>query len=57
MARLLCGDVPEDLDALEVTADAMGTPGAADALAERVAELDADPEDSGPEVLGMFQRG
>jgi hypothetical protein len=48
---------PEDLDALEVTADAMGTPDAADALAERVAELDAGQEVSGLGVLGRFQRG
>jgi prevent-host-death family protein len=46
----------EDLEALEETADVMGTPGAADAIAEGVAELDAGEEISGPEVLARFRR-
>lgn len=47
----------EDLEALEETADVMSTPGAADAIAEGVAELDAGQEVSGPEVLARFRRG
>jgi prevent-host-death family protein len=46
----------EDLEALEETADVMATPGAADAIAEGVAELDAGEEISGPEVLARFRR-
>jgi antitoxin YefM len=48
---------PEDLEALEETADVMSTPGAADAIAEGVAELDAGHEVDGPEVLARFRRG
>jgi prevent-host-death family protein len=47
----------EDLEALEETADMMTTPGAADAIAEGVAELNAGQEVSGPEVLARFRRG
>jgi PHD/YefM family antitoxin component YafN of YafNO toxin-antitoxin module len=46
----------EGLEALEETADVTGTPGAADAIAEGVAELDAGEEISGPEVLARFRR-
>jgi antitoxin YefM len=47
----------EDLEALEETADVMTTPGAAEAIAEGVAELSAGQEVSGPEVLARFRRG
>jgi PHD/YefM family antitoxin component YafN of YafNO toxin-antitoxin module len=46
----------EDLAALEETAEVMSTPGAADAIAEGVAQLDAGEEISGPEVLARFRR-
>jgi len=48
---------PEDLEALEETADLMSTPGAEGAIAEGVAELDAGLEVSGAEVLARFVRG
>jgi PHD/YefM family antitoxin component YafN of YafNO toxin-antitoxin module len=47
---------PENLEALEETADVMSTLGAADAIAEGVAELDSGQEVSGPEVLARFRR-
>jgi prevent-host-death family protein len=46
----------DDLAALEETADVMSTPGAADAIAEGVAELDAGVEISGADVLARFRR-
>lgn len=48
---------PDDLAALEETADVMSTPGAAEAIADGVAGLDAGEEVDGPEVLARFRRG
>ena len=47
----------DDLAALEQTAEVMSIPGAADAIAEGVAELDSGQEVDGPEVLARFRRG
>jgi prevent-host-death family protein len=48
---------PDDLEALEETAEVMSTPGAAEAIAEGVAELESGQEVAGPEVLARFRRG
>lgn len=47
----------DDLAALEETADVMSTPGATEAIAEGVTELEAGEEVPGPDVLARFQRG
>lgn len=47
---------PQDLEDLEETAEVLNTPGAAGAIAEGVAGLDAGEEFSGPEVLARFRR-
>lgn len=47
---------PEEHEALNGAADVVLGPGAADAIAEGVAELDAGQEVSGPEVLARFRR-
>jgi PHD/YefM family antitoxin component YafN of YafNO toxin-antitoxin module len=48
---------PDDFDASDETADLVSTLGAADAIAEGVAELDAGQEVDGPEVFARFVRG
>lgn len=47
----------EDLAALEETADVIGSPGTAEAIAEGLAELDAGQEIYGPDVVARFRRG
>jgi antitoxin YefM len=47
---------PDDLAALEETAEVLSTPGAIEAISEGIAELDTGEEISGPEVLAQFRR-
>lgn len=48
---------PEDLASLEETVAVLSTPGAADAIAEGDAELEAGLDVDGDEVLARFRRG
>jgi prevent-host-death family protein len=46
---------PEDLASLEETLDVLSTPGAAEAISEGDAELDAELDVDGAEVLARFR--